>query len=969
MKRPSKTAPQRAFSAMTLLFWIAVFLIPCTLFVTGLYLKGVEPFGDASYLNGDMRLQYADFAMWFKSVLLDGQSLMYSPELSLGTNTWGLYSYYLASPFNLLVVFFADEQIGLFFALTTMIKVGCIGLAVAYYLRKRFNLRRGFVLLLIPSFAWSLWVIYEINNPMWLDGLIFMPFLLYGIYSLVRTGKGKVHIVAAGCALIISCWYIAYMVILFSLFFLVFELIICHIEDEGALSKKVVAKRIFTYIGLLATVLLLSSFSFLPTVSAMLEGSSRGSYLQVLLDFAASILGSLVAKIASLGLPAQIVLALVCLAAVYGCIRFFRTKNLKGLAKAAIVTTVFLAVLFVLLYTKGYKYFDLETLFTGVFVGSSFPHTATDIIELYCGMLVMVLAVLFFFAKAVPRGVKIVAALFLVFMIMSMMFSYLYVIWCGFKMPYSFYCRIAFLFSFLAMFLAAYALQKLQVGQIRQKEVIASAAVVLIWACLVLGVLGLPGGYNTWQTFAVIIALTAVYGAILSLLAQDGRIPLDSKLCAVMLAVLLACVIGDGIYASHLIWSNRHVGYSASEHVRYVLESKEQLAELKTFDDSVYRADKTHTRVNEAALNEGLALGYGQLSSYASAQDIEAINFLCSLGYSAEGEFSVKYDEPILLTDALLGVKYAATEEQPLGYKDIGLANANTPAKSTTIHSGSRFYQNPYALSLGYEVDSLVLDATLKKYDNPFERQNALVSSLQGHETVCYVEAEAELVLSEQGILQWEVAIPEGAIGYAYVMSKPGDSSVKLWLALDDGEPFGEDWRFGHSIRAINTSLEAEGTHTVTLTSESSPDELGAYAEFPRDTTCVFYYLNVDTALDALANLGEEQFFPHTFEDGLIAGVYQATEDGLLMLTVPYDDGWKLKVNNAEVELKTAFDDTFMVIPVAAGDNEIVLTYVSPGLVSGTVITLVTAITLAILLARRRVVLSRGLSPKKDTCK
>ena len=58
---------------------------------------GIYPFG-ASQLAEDLRYQYVDFFAWFKRVLGGQESVFYSTACGLGANTWGLYSYYLASP-------------------------------------------------------------------------------------------------------------------------------------------------------------------------------------------------------------------------------------------------------------------------------------------------------------------------------------------------------------------------------------------------------------------------------------------------------------------------------------------------------------------------------------------------------------------------------------------------------------------------------------------------------------------------------------------------------------------------------------------------------------------------------------------------------------------------------------------------------------------------------------------------------
>lgn len=94
------------------LWYAAGFATAAALFALLLAWGGVYPFGPESFLTEDLKYQYIeyiDFFTWYRSVLFGEESLFYTFGTSLGSDTWALFSYYLASPFNLLVVFF-DEQ-------------------------------------------------------------------------------------------------------------------------------------------------------------------------------------------------------------------------------------------------------------------------------------------------------------------------------------------------------------------------------------------------------------------------------------------------------------------------------------------------------------------------------------------------------------------------------------------------------------------------------------------------------------------------------------------------------------------------------------------------------------------------------------------------------------------------------------------------------------------------------------------
>ena len=121
-------------------FYAACFAFSVALFVALAAAGHVYPFGDNSFLTNDLKYQYIDFFAWFRRVLLGEANLRYSFSQGLGMNTWGLYSYYLGSPFNLLCVLFPADKLTLFVLVISALKLGCIHISGAWYVQKRFDL-------------------------------------------------------------------------------------------------------------------------------------------------------------------------------------------------------------------------------------------------------------------------------------------------------------------------------------------------------------------------------------------------------------------------------------------------------------------------------------------------------------------------------------------------------------------------------------------------------------------------------------------------------------------------------------------------------------------------------------------------------------------------------------------------------------------------------------------------------------
>ncbi len=68
--------------------------------------RAVFPIGEGSVLILDLNGQYVSFFEELRNKLLGGGSLLYSWSRTLGGEFLGIFAYYLASPFSLIVCLF-----------------------------------------------------------------------------------------------------------------------------------------------------------------------------------------------------------------------------------------------------------------------------------------------------------------------------------------------------------------------------------------------------------------------------------------------------------------------------------------------------------------------------------------------------------------------------------------------------------------------------------------------------------------------------------------------------------------------------------------------------------------------------------------------------------------------------------------------------------------------------------------------
>ena len=253
-------------------YWIGCFCAPIALLIVLSAWSNVYPFGSQSFLTEDMKYQYVDLFSWFRKVLLGQTSLFYIDNTGLGTNSWGLVSYYLSSPFNILLLLFDEQHLTAFFWVTTALKLGAIQVSAVWYLRRRFDLSRSIAFLLAFCFVWSTWTASQLRNPLWMDALILLPLMEYAIYRLVRDLRWVPLVIVYAIA-VVTCWYTAYMLAIFTGLFFILELVALSAE-RGSVELAHVVKCALLFVGAMVLALMLAAISFVPMVLAMSGGTS-----------------------------------------------------------------------------------------------------------------------------------------------------------------------------------------------------------------------------------------------------------------------------------------------------------------------------------------------------------------------------------------------------------------------------------------------------------------------------------------------------------------------------------------------------------------------------------------------------------------------------------------------------------------------------------------------------------------------
>ncbi len=221
-----------------------------------------SPFGQYSMLYSDMYHQYYPFFKEFRRALLSGDSMLYNWSVGLGLDYLGLYSYYLASPLNLLSVLVPERWLLGYFSLLVPIKLGLASMFFGIFLNKIFG-RKDLSIPLFGSFyglcAWALGYQW---NVMWLDTFALLPLVTLGMVSLLKHKKFVLYTLTLFLSIFTNYYIGLFTCIFIFLAFFCYE--ICRWEGFVKFLKDLGRIAVFSALAIGMTAIL-----SLPTLAAL----------------------------------------------------------------------------------------------------------------------------------------------------------------------------------------------------------------------------------------------------------------------------------------------------------------------------------------------------------------------------------------------------------------------------------------------------------------------------------------------------------------------------------------------------------------------------------------------------------------------------------------------------------------------------------------------------------------------------
>ncbi|MCJ2160971.1 YfhO family protein [Lentilactobacillus kefiri] len=204
-------------------FYILAVLIPLLLVSALFVLIGIAPFGSHNLLVSDLSTQYLQFFAELKRQMAHFSFSSYSFLMSIGDSLVPIYAYYLLSPLNIIILFFGNAQLPIAIDLIIWLKLILCSVSMSVFLGKKYQMYD--LMAIYGGFAYGLcgFVSMYFYDLMWLDALIWLPVMIYGLEKLYYYGKPTIYVISL-VAIILTNFYMGYIICVFNVLYMAFLL-------------------------------------------------------------------------------------------------------------------------------------------------------------------------------------------------------------------------------------------------------------------------------------------------------------------------------------------------------------------------------------------------------------------------------------------------------------------------------------------------------------------------------------------------------------------------------------------------------------------------------------------------------------------------------------------------------------------------------------------------------------------------
>ena len=566
--------------------------------------------------------------------------------------------------------------------------------------------------------------------------------------------------------------------------------------------------------------------------------------------------------------------------------------------------------------------------------------------NIYCGILTIVLLPIFATLRSIPLRRRLTYLGLAGVMGFSLVINQFDLLWHGLHAPNDLPYRFSFLYSFVLVLIAFETLAHIR--EIRLKQIGGTVVGLFLYILLEerIGSLEEQAGGTAaygFDSIYVSLLLVALYGAVL-LLVSRRKLLVRPAYCLLLLIVTAEMVFNGGasfkaVNSKEYFTARKdYVANDITQALHTAVDRTEEIGDAAAAG-AFYRMEFLPRRTTvDTALYD-----YHGMTVFASSNPQSVTKFMGYLGYAVNGVNSYLYKSFVPTTDSLLGLKYVILNNSLGSHPQLTQLEQSGSAENPYY-----IYQNVDALPVGFLVQPSVKDWKPTKY-NPIKSQNSLFTSLTG-------DAEELFTLAELATDSMGIGSTGGGTSFSMNVSDGQTSATfdatvaetgQVFVYVDCGAAKSISVNSGSNTWSASPNepyiidagtLNAGDIVTVTVTAES-----GCSGNIYVAT------LRKEVYDRQMAVLKESPFVVTESGDARLYGTVNAAKDGVLFTSIPYDEGWTVKVDGKKVETFAA-GDAMLAFDLAAGEHTVELTFFTVGLVPGIVFSVVSLVLLILLL-------------------
>lgn len=196
--------------------------IVLTIFLIVLKINNIYPFGNFELARYDAYFQYKPMLYNFITSIKNGTISSFNFLNGLGNPTIFNYLYYLASPINLVALFFKTPEA--MFAAVVLTKIALTSIFSIFYFKKKTN--NNFISTTCAiAYTFTGWLTVYYFHIMWLDAFMIFPLLQYGLEKLINENKIYIYIFSLAYIMLTN-FYMAFMICIYVLIYYLYNIII-----------------------------------------------------------------------------------------------------------------------------------------------------------------------------------------------------------------------------------------------------------------------------------------------------------------------------------------------------------------------------------------------------------------------------------------------------------------------------------------------------------------------------------------------------------------------------------------------------------------------------------------------------------------------------------------------------------------------------------------------------------------------